>query len=553
MKKQGELRILAVVVLILALFTACTSKAAKAVEKVELGQKYLTELNYTEAVASFTEAIGLDPENIPAYMGRAEAYVALKQYDDAKADYTTAIEKTADQPYTQAEAYIGRAEVNELTTANEDALSDYEAASTALDTVDVEKITDVTEQMLEALKIKVYNACARLNAFFGRNEAAAASYTKAIDSLAKLPDDADVLDVKATKVVSYTGRADANAAQEKYEEVLPDYDALIALGEDKAADRDAILAAGSLAKSKAGDLNSSDSWLDAVNHADYAESVQLTNAESILKQAAELAQADGAKAYDKVKALLTTDEAKTAMQNLLARGYQLRYYDANGKMLAVYANETAWADVSEAENGAVTAEALTAAAPTAEEIGAVSLSKLYVYYGGHEARSREGEGVWFILNPGKKDLAAETYTWKNDKPEGDFKQKEEPKPVQTTSYNASQNLESIGYPGWSSQATVTYGIGGTTLRVQETFFNNGVVDGDWDTKLIFSQPILGVSKRAYGATFTVPAGTIVKRADRHGLETFNAESGMTLTIKAGEVYYLNYAGVESYGITITAE
>ena len=553
MKKQGELRILAVVVLMLALFTACTSKAAKAVEKVELGQKYLTELNYTEAVASFTEAIGLDPENIPAYMGRAEAYVALKQYDDAKADYTTAIEKTAEQPYMQAEAYIGRAEVNELTTANEDALSDYEAASTALDTVDVEKITDVTEQMLEALKIKVYNACARLNAFFGRNEAAAASYTKAIDSLAKLPDDADVLDVKATKVVSYTGRADANAAQEKYEEVLPDYDALIALGEDKAADRDAILAAGSLAKSKAGDLNSSDSWLDAVNHADYAESVQLTNAESILKQAAELAQADGAKAYDKVKALLTTEEAKTAMQNLLARGYQLRYYDANGKMLAVYANETAWADVSEAENGAVTAEALTAAAPTAEEIGAVSLSKLYVYYGSHEARSREGEGVWFILNPGKKDLTAETYTWKNDKPEGDFKQKEEPKPVQMTSYNASQNLESIGYPGWSSQATVTYGIGGTTLRVQEKFFNNGVVDTDWDTKLIFSQPIQGVSKRAYGATFTVPAGTTVKRADGYGLETFNAESGKTLTIKAGGVYYLNYAGMESYGITITAD
>lgn len=66
------------------------------------------------------------------------------------------------------------------------------------------------------------------------------------------------------------------------------------------------------------------------------------------------------------------------------------------------ANETAWADVSEAENGAVTAEALTAAAPTAEEISAVSLSKLYVYYGSHENRSREGEGVWFILNPRQK-------------------------------------------------------------------------------------------------------------------------------------------------------
>ena len=428
-ERKNTLRLFALVLLAAALFTACSSKAAKAAEKVELGQKYLTEMNYTEAVASFTEAIGLDPENIPAYMGRAEAYVGLKQYDDAKADYTTAIEKTADQPYTQAEAYVGRAKVNELTTANEEALADYEAASTALDTVDVEKITDVTEQMVEALKIKIYNACARLKAFFGQNEAAAVDYTSALNSLDKLPEDTDALDVKATKVVSYTGRADANAAQEKYEEVLPDYDVLITLGEDKAADRDAILSAMSLAKSKAGDLHSSDSWLDEVNHTDYAASIQLTNAESVLKQAAELAQADGAKAYDKIKETLSADEAKAAMQNLLARGYQLRYYDANGKMLAVYANETAWADVNAAENGTITAEALTAADPSAEDIGAVSLSKLYVYYGGCEGRSREGEGLWFILNPGKKDLTAESYTWKNDKPEGDFKQKEEPKPV----------------------------------------------------------------------------------------------------------------------------
>ena len=555
--KGKLLKFLCGMLLAALLFTACTSKAAKAVEKVELGQKYLTELNYTEAVASFTEAIGLDPENIPAYMGRAEAYVGLKQYDDAKADYTTAIEKTTDQPYTQAEAYVGRAEVNELTTANEDALADYEAASTALDTVDVEKITDVTEQMLEALKIKIYNACARLRAFFGQNEAAAADYTSALNSLDKLPEDTDVLDVKATKVVSYTGRADANAAQEKYEEVLPDYDALITLGEDKAADRDAILSAMSLAKSKAGDLHSSDSWLDEVKHTDYAANIQLTNAESVLKQAAELAQADGVKAYDKIKETLSTDDAKAAMQNLLARGYQLRYYDANGKMLAVYANETAWADVNMEENGTITAEALTAADPSAEDIGAVSLSKLYVYYGGCKGRSREGEGLWFILNPGKKDLTAESYTWKNDKPEGDFKQKEEPKPVtanvQMISYSASQTLDSVGYPGWSSQATITYGIGGTTLRVQETFFNNGVVDIDWDTKIIFSQPILEVSRGSYGATFTVPAGTTVKRADGYGVETFNAESGKTLTIKAGKTYDLNYAGIESYRITITAK
>lgn len=365
------------------------------------------------------------------------------------------------------------------------------------------------------------------------------------------------LDVKAAKIESYTGRADANAAQEKYEEVLPDYDALIDMGEDKTADRDAILRAMSLAKSKAGDLNSSINWLDEVNHTDYAASIQLTEAENILKQAAEQAKADGVKAYDKIKETLSTDEAKAAMQNLLARGYQLRYYDADGKMLAVYTDTTAWADVNEEENGMITAEDLTVADPSAEDISAVSLGKLYVYYGGHENRSREGEGLWFILNPTKTDLTAETYTWENDKPKGDFKKKEAPKPVaadvQMTSYSASQTLDSAGYPGWSSQATVTYGIGGTTLRVRETFFNNGVVDIDWDTKLIFSQPILEVSRKSYGAAFTVPAGTTVKRADGYGVETFSGESGKVLTIKAGKTYHLNYAGMESYGITITAK
>ena len=552
-RKKSPLRLLAAVLLAVALLTACTSKAQKAMEKVELGQKYLTEQNYTEAVASFTEAIGLDPENIPAYMGRAQAYTGLKQYDDAKADYTTAIEKTEDQPYTQAEAYIGRAEVNELTTDNEDALSDYESASTALDKVDVEKITDVTEQMLEALKIKVYNACARLSAFFGQNEAAAASYTKALDSLEKLPDDTDVLDVKATKVESYTGRAKANNALEKYEEVLPDYDALIELGEDKSAERDTILAAMSLAKSKAGSLNSSDSWLDEVNHADYAEEIQLSAAEEVLKQAAEQAKADGTKAYDNVKKTLETEDAKAAMQNLLARGYQLRYYDADGKMLAVYVNDTAWADVNEEENGIVTADALeTVADPTAEDVSAVSLKSLYVYYGGYEGRSREGEGVWFILNPGKTDLTAETYTWKNDQPEGGFQKKEEPKPAaapaQSTQQSAAPQATGQSYTWTRTEDGATFKAtckqGGTTLHTTVTQNGtpilaimgmsltgsaDGWVDHDW-TKLVItgelSKPITSVQMTTDQMNVYVPEGTVSKG----GSAVFTASDGTTRSV-----------------------
>lgn len=100
----------------LAVLTACGSKAATAVDKIELGQKYLTELNYTEAVASFTEAIKLDPDNIQAYMGRAEAYMALGEYDKALADYRFyrfVSGKTEDMPYTRALSDIGQAEVHE--------------------------------------------------------------------------------------------------------------------------------------------------------------------------------------------------------------------------------------------------------------------------------------------------------------------------------------------------------------------------------------------------------------------------------------------------------
>ena len=569
--KTRLLRLAAMVLLAVMLLTACASKAAKAQEKIDLGQKYLTELNYTEAVASFTEAIELDPENIPAYMGRAEAYIGLKQYDDAKADYTTAIEKTEEQPYQQAEAYIGRAEVNELTTANEDALSDYEAASTALDKVDVEKITDVTEQMLEALKIKVYNACARLSALLGRYDAAVAGYTKALESLAKLPDDADVLDVKAAKVTSYTGRAEANTKLENYADVLPDYDVLIDLGKDKTADRDTLLAAMSLAQSQAGDLAGADSWLDEVNHADYAESIQLTAAEDLLKNAAGLAKAEGADAYEKIKAALTTDAAKTAMQNLLARGYQLRYYDAEGKMLAVYAGATAWDDVNETENSTVTADDVAAvAAPTAEDVNAVSLSKLYVYYGAAEGRSREGEGLWYILNPGKTDLTAETYTWKNDAPDGGFQQKVEVKPV---SYTLTRYEDNEGDPTKTSM-TVTYQVGSNTVQViykeqVKDWYAPDDYDGtNYTQKQLFamnpnaaetssgkevytlSNPILSakrVTLRNEQEWFdpnclvvTVPAGTTVKASGDDVVEWAEAYQGSSVRVGLGQEDDPNY-------------
>lgn len=136
-------------------FTACASKAVNAADKIELGQKYLTEMNYTEAVASFTEAIRLDPDNIQAYMGRAEAYVALGEYDKALADYRFISGTTEDMPYTRALSYIGQAEVHEKMEQPARAVSDYGLAKALLKASDAGKAENVSEEDVSAKLVQV--------------------------------------------------------------------------------------------------------------------------------------------------------------------------------------------------------------------------------------------------------------------------------------------------------------------------------------------------------------------------------------------------------------
>ena len=169
-KKQNLLQVVVAILSVMFLFTACASKATNAAEKIELGQKYLTESNYTEAVAAFTEVIKLDPSNIEAYMGRAEAYLALGEYEKALEDYRFVSQKTEEMPYTRAISYMGQAEVYEKIDKQDRALADYGLAKVLLTASDVGKAESVSEddikiKLVEALyahamlseKIKVYD------------------------------------------------------------------------------------------------------------------------------------------------------------------------------------------------------------------------------------------------------------------------------------------------------------------------------------------------------------------------------------------------------------
>ena len=72
------------VVFIAILLAGCAkSTAAQLKEQLELGQNYLLEMNYEEAVVAFSKAIELDPKSWEAYEGLTNVYIAQEQYDKA--------------------------------------------------------------------------------------------------------------------------------------------------------------------------------------------------------------------------------------------------------------------------------------------------------------------------------------------------------------------------------------------------------------------------------------------------------------------------------------
>ena len=62
---------------------AVTLPENRTLRRVNLGNRYLSELKYEEAIAEYDLAIAIDPKNVDAYLGKAEAYVQMDDIDSA--------------------------------------------------------------------------------------------------------------------------------------------------------------------------------------------------------------------------------------------------------------------------------------------------------------------------------------------------------------------------------------------------------------------------------------------------------------------------------------
>ncbi len=106
-----KLKWLLCLMVLLVFLPACGKSALeKWQEQYDLGQQYLLEENYEEAIVAFTAAIEIEPNQIDAYLNRAEAYLLSGETEEsialALADYQQAL-KLDD---TIAEAYLGIAD-----------------------------------------------------------------------------------------------------------------------------------------------------------------------------------------------------------------------------------------------------------------------------------------------------------------------------------------------------------------------------------------------------------------------------------------------------------
>ena len=80
---------------------ACGEKAPTWQEQYDLGQRYLTEGNYEEAILAFTAAIEIDPKRPEAYLSLADAYEASGDLDAARKTLEDGLAATND-PNIQA-------------------------------------------------------------------------------------------------------------------------------------------------------------------------------------------------------------------------------------------------------------------------------------------------------------------------------------------------------------------------------------------------------------------------------------------------------------------
>ena len=94
----GVIVMIAVTAGILAYYN---SDGVRLKRQLDLGNRYLAELNYEEAIVAYEAAIAIEPMRVEAYLGLADAYLGKGDYEAAAEKLQRGYELTGDESLKQ--------------------------------------------------------------------------------------------------------------------------------------------------------------------------------------------------------------------------------------------------------------------------------------------------------------------------------------------------------------------------------------------------------------------------------------------------------------------
>ena len=127
-RKISPLAIIAIILILLALgmLFLIFAPGPRMKWALTMGEKYLTDCEYTQAVTMFSRAIRVDDRSEPAYWGRAQAYVQLGDSAAATSDLTYIIDEIGTE---NADVYLTRADLYMDMGDTDAARADLDAAA----------------------------------------------------------------------------------------------------------------------------------------------------------------------------------------------------------------------------------------------------------------------------------------------------------------------------------------------------------------------------------------------------------------------------------------
>ncbi len=160
--KIPKLSMILSIFLLIAVLSSCSSPARPLTseELLDLGEKYLLELNYEEAVMQFTKLIEIEPKNPRGYLGLAEAYAGLDDTDKA----VTALENGLKQlPENQEiKAMLERLTKSDITEVESDQETATEQRDETMSDPIPENIAIIIDDIKNALKKELWQKAEEL-------------------------------------------------------------------------------------------------------------------------------------------------------------------------------------------------------------------------------------------------------------------------------------------------------------------------------------------------------------------------------------------------------